>query len=109
MANVMSKKVFIIGSACEATVTLRGHVSDKYGYDVEIVTVDQFNDIKQPVTHIVGCGTVAIALRPQPELPELPEIPEIPEIPELPELTQLPQIFVDKKRKGWKRPYKYHM
>ena len=83
----MSKKVFIIGSACEATVILRGHVADKYGSDVEIVTVDQFNDIKQSVTHIVGCGTVATALRPQPALP---------------------QILIDKKRKGWQRPYKYH-
>ena len=89
----MSKKVFIVETAGEATVTLRGHVADKYGSEVEIVTVDQFNDIKQSVTHIVGCGTVAIALRPQPELPEQP---------------QLPQIFVDKKRKGWQRPYKYH-
>ena len=95
----MSKKVFIIGDAGEATVTLRGHVADMYGYDVEIVTVDQFNDIKQSVTHIVGYGTVATVLRPRPELPELPELPEIPE---------LPQIFVDKKRKGWQRPYKYH-
>jgi len=71
MANVMSKKVFIIGSACEATVTLRGHVADTYGSDVEIVTVDQFNDIKQSVTHIVGYGTVATALRPQPALPQI--------------------------------------
>ena len=54
----MSRKVFIIGTAGEATVTLRGHVSDKYGSDVEIVTVDQFNDIKQSVTHIVGYGTI---------------------------------------------------
>ena len=22
--------------------------------------------------------------------------------------SQLPQIFIDKKRKGWQRPYKYH-
>jgi len=87
MVNVMSKKVFIIGTAGEATVTLRGHVADTYGSDVEIVTVDQFNDIKQSVTHIVRCGTAAISLRPQP---------------------QLPQIFIDKKRKGWQRPYKYH-
>lgn len=87
MANAMSKKVFIIGTAGEATVTLRGHVADKYGSDVEIVTVDQFNDIKQSVTHIVGCGTVAIALRPRPESPK---------------------IFIEKKRKGWHRPYKYH-
>lgn len=83
----MSRKVFIIGTAGEATVTLRGHVADKYGSDVEIVTVDQFNDIKQSVTHIVGYGTVATALRPQPALP---------------------QIFIDNKRKGWHRPYKYH-
>lgn len=83
----MSKKVFIIETAGEATVTLRGHVADKYGSDVEIVTVDQFNDIKQSVTHIVGCGTVATVLRPQ---------------------QQLPQIFIDNKRKGWHRPYKYH-
>lgn len=63
----MSKKVFIIGTAGEATVTLRGHVADKFGSDVEIVTVDQFSDIKQSVTHIVGYGTAAISLRPQPE------------------------------------------
>ena len=83
----MSKKVFIIGDAGEATVTLRGHVGDMYGYDVEIVTVDQFNDIKQSVTHIVGFGTVTTDLRPHPVLP---------------------QIYIDKKRKGWQRPYKYH-
>ena len=83
----MSRKVFIIGTAGEATVTLRGHVSDKYGSDVEIVTVDQFNDIKQSVTHIVGYGTVATVLRPRPVSPK---------------------IFIDKKRKGWQRPYKYH-
>lgn len=83
----MSSKVFIVGTGSEATETLHRHVSEKYGCDVAIVTVDQFNDIKQSVTHIVG-GVIDI--KPAYTILESPKIP------------------IDKKRKGWQRPYKYH-